>query len=96
MYNSLNEMYWTTVDMNFDNCTFIESCTDSSANQECYKKEVCNNKLNSEKLIKLKLSNSSSGGRFIDSSDVYNKILLTTFNLGMGISILSLFIMKNC
>ena len=47
MYNSSNEMYWTTVDMNFDNCTSIESCTDNSI-QECYKKEVCNNKLNSE------------------------------------------------
>lgn len=93
MYNSPNEMYWTTVDMNFDNCTSIESCTDSSI-QECYKKEVCNNKLNSEKLIKLKTSNTLSGGRFLDSSDVYNKLLLTTFNLGMGILILSSFIIK--
>jgi hypothetical protein len=93
MYNSSNEMYWTTVDMNFDNCTSIESCTDNSI-QECYKKEVCNNKLNSEKLVKLKTSNSSSGGRFIDSSYVYNQLLLTTFNLGMGILIVSSFIIE--
>lgn len=95
MYNPSTEMHWTTVDMNFDNCTTIESCPEGSAIQECYKKEVCNNKLNSEKLTKLKTSNSSSRGRFIDSSNIYSELLLTTFNLGIGILILSSLIVKN-
>jgi hypothetical protein len=88
--NSIDEYYWTNVDSKFTtDCIENEKCITGSSFLDCYTKEVCNNKLNMEKLIKLRTTNTSSNGRFIDSTDNYNKLLLNSFNLGMGIVFLS-------
>ena len=88
--NSIEEYYWTTVDTKIINgCIKNEKCTTGSSFLDCYKKEVCNNKLNMEKLIKLRTINTSSNGRFFDSTENYHKLLLNSFNLGMGIILLS-------
>ncbi len=88
--NSTEEYYWTTVDNRIINgCIKNEKCIIGSSFLDCYKKEVCNNKLNMEKLIKLRTINTSSNGRFIDSTENYNKLLLNSFNLGIGIIVLS-------
>lgn len=88
--NSIEDYYWTTVDSKIMNgCIINEKCVSGSSFLDCYKKEVCNNKLNMEKLIKLRTTNTSSNGRFFDSTENYNKLLLNSFNLGMGIFFLS-------
>lgn len=90
-----SEYYWTTVNSNLNYCVSNQKCHLGSSINECYKKEVCNNKLNSELLDNLLTSNTSSDGRFIDSNDVYSKLLMTTLNLGIGIVVLSTLIIKN-
>jgi hypothetical protein len=88
--NFIQEYYWTTVDSNITNgCIKNQKCTTGSSFLDCYQIEVCNNKLNMEKLIKLRTTNSSSNGRFLDSTENYSKLLLNSFNLGVGIIVLS-------
>lgn len=88
--NSIESYYWTTVDSKILNgCIKNEKCISGSSFLDCYKKEVCNNKLNMEKLIKIRTTNTSSNGRFFDSTENYNKLILNSFNLGMGIILLS-------
>ena len=76
-------------------CVQTRKCVPNSSIHDCYLTQVCNKKLNTELLNKLKKTNTSSDGRFIDSNDVYSKLLLTTFNLGIGIMVLSTLIIKN-
>lgn len=93
--NSNEEYYWTTVDKKVtDGCLKHEKCTSGSSFLDCYTKEVCNNKLYMENLIKLRTTNTSSNGRFNDSSINYNNLLLKSINLGIGIVVLSSMILS--
>lgn len=76
------------------NCVRNQKCIYGSIH-DCYTKQVCNKKLNTELLNELLKTNTSSDGRFIDSNDVYSNLLLTTFNLGIGIIVLSILIIKS-
>jgi hypothetical protein len=94
--NIMNEYYWTTIDSNLlNNCTQYKDCSDNSNIKDCYLTEVCNNKVNSNILQQMVTTRTSSDGRFLDSSDVYETLLLNTLNLGIGVIILIALISKN-
>ena len=62
---------------------------------DCYNKELCKNRTNVYWLTNDKNINSGSTQKYLDMNKEYNYQLLTTFNLGVGILILSGFIIKN-
>jgi hypothetical protein len=69
--------------------TFETNATD------CYNKELCKNRHNVYWLTNDKNINSGSTQKYLDMNKEYNYELLTTFNLGVGVLILSGFIIKN-
>lgn len=92
----MNEYYWTTIDSKLlNNCNRYEKCNNDSNIKDCYFREICNNKIKSEILQKMVTTRISSDGRFVDSTNVYDKLLLNTVNLGIGVIILSALIAKN-
>lgn len=77
-----------------NNCNKYEKCNDNSSVDDCYLKEICNNKIQSKVLKEMVFNRNSSGGRFVDSNEIYQNLLLNTINLGIGIVILSALIVK--
>ena len=53
--------------------------------ENCYKKEVCNNKWNSEILQNLQTSHTETDGRYKDKSNIFHYNLLNAANLGVGV-----------
>jgi hypothetical protein len=62
---------------------------------DCYNKELCKNKRNVYWLTNNKNINSGSTQKYLDMNNEYNYQLLTSINLGVGILLLSGFIIKN-
>lgn len=56
--------------------------------QDCYSKELCNNKTNSELLFNMQTLHSGADGRYFDTSNIYKSTMLDTFNLSVGIIIM--------
>jgi len=61
---------------------------------ECYNKELCKNRENVYWIYNNNNMNSGSTQKYLDNNQEYNKQLLTTFNLGVGILLLSTVIIK--
>jgi hypothetical protein len=75
-------------------CNKYKKCNDNSNVDDCYLKEICNNKIKSKVLKELVLNKNSSDGRFVDSNEIYQNLLLNTINLGIGIVVLSALIVR--
>jgi hypothetical protein len=67
----------------------------STNGDDCYNKELCKNKTSVYWLKNDKNINSGSTQKYLDTNKEYNYELLSSFNLGVGILILSGFIVKN-
>lgn len=67
----------------------------STNDDDCYNKELCKNKTSVYWLKNDKNKNSGSTQKYLDTNKEYNYELLSSFNLGVGILILSGFIIKN-
>ena len=94
-YNS-NDFYYKTTDFKDDFCHSHKCSNDIIKNpntllitnlneKQCYEKEICINKQQSEILQKKQLMHSSSDGRYNDTENLYTYSLLNTFNLGIGL-----------
>lgn len=89
------EHLWKRTDSELlNNCYKYEKCNDNSNVDDCYLKEICNNKIQSKVLKEMVFNRNSSDGRFVDSNEIYQNLLLNTINLGIGIVVLSALIVK--
>ena len=61
----------------------------------CNRKELCKNRSRVHWLINNKSSTSGSTQKYLDINHEYNNEVLTTINLGVGLLLLSGFIIKN-
>jgi len=82
LYNS----YWDT------SCNTI-NFADNSGN--CINKELCINKQNATLISNVQNKNSGSLEKYENSKQIFNRTMLTTINLGIGIVVLGLFIYNN-
>jgi hypothetical protein len=82
LYNS----YWDT------SCNKI-NFADNSGN--CINKELCINKQNATLISNVQNKNSGSLEKYENSKQIFNRTMLTTINLGIGIVVLGLFIYNN-
>ena len=94
-YNS-NDFYYKTVDYKDNFCNSTRCSNDvvknphtllitKSNEKQCYEKELCINKKQSNILQKKQLMHSSSDGRYNDTESLYTYSLLNTVNLGIGL-----------
>ena len=82
---SLNDPAWDTICNNY-----------FSQNQEnCVKRELCNNKNNAIQLGDLQNSKSGAMEKYMNEKMNYDSILMNTINLGIGIVFLIVVIYKN-
>jgi hypothetical protein len=84
--------------LNPSNIEWNDKCnSDNFANNatDCFNKELCKNRNSVEWLRQEKNINSGSTQKYLDMNKEYNYQLLTSFNLGVGIMILTGFIIKN-
>ena len=89
------EHLWKRTDSGLlNNCNKYEKCNDKSNVDDCYLKEICNNKIQSKILKEMVFNRNSSDGRFVDSNEIYQNLLLNTINLGIGIVVLSALIVR--
>lgn len=79
-----NDNYWESIGVDNSKCKEIEVCSDSNA-KKCYEIETCNNKIYSDTLVSIQSNQSSSHGRYNDSTNKYRLLLLNNLNLGVGI-----------
>lgn len=88
---SPGDFFWVSADSNdYDSASCnLPQCNKSNLTnsniQDCYSKELCNNKKKSELLHKMQSDHSGANGRYLDTSNNYQKTILDTFNLGVGI-----------
>jgi hypothetical protein len=88
-----NKFFWVSVSDDYkatsNNFCDIQKCDDTNLTEEnihdCYMKEICDNKKNSEILQTLHSHHSSADGRYFDTSNTYKKTMLETLNLGVGV-----------
>lgn len=93
--NIETEHLWKKTDLRFLNkCNKYEECDKNTNVDDCYLKEICNNKIKSKLLTEMVFTRNSSNGRYVDSDEVYQNLLLNTFNLGIGIVVLSALIVR--
>jgi hypothetical protein len=88
------KFFWSSADSNdfsLNSCE-LQQCTLSELSetniQDCYSKELCNNKTNAELLSNMQTLHSGADGRFSDTSNIYKYTMLDTFNLSVGIVIM--------
>lgn len=62
---------------------------------ECFKKELCKNKERVEWITKIETQNSGANRKYLDIKQKYNEEFLNMVNLGIGIIIVTGFIIKN-
>lgn len=89
-----SNFFWSSADSNdfsLNSCE-LPQCTLNGLSetniQNCYSKELCNNKKNAELLSNMQTLHSGADGRFSDSSNIYKSTMLDTFNLSVGIVIM--------
>lgn len=93
-YNS-KDFFWKSANYNDKYCDLpqcsidprdINSTMITSKNIEnCFKKEVCNNKVISQTLQQIETTHSGSDGRYMDTKNRFRFSILNTCNLGIGI-----------
>ena len=91
---SPSDFFWVSADENdfsMESCN-LPQCSETDLGSEniqnCYSKELCNNKKNSTLLQKMQYVHSGADGRYFDTTNIYQKTILDTFNLGVGIIIM--------
>jgi|UniRef100_A0A6C0ARZ2 hypothetical protein len=82
----INDPTWTTK-CNGDN--FM----DNSLN--CVNQALCQNKANAVNLQSVRNKNDGADSKFLDSTSVFNKTILNTINLSIGILLVGYLIYKN-
>lgn len=98
---SQNDFIWASIDnSNFGNCPPTPSSVDCSPvnaknGPKCFKQAWCKNKAYSEEILGLQSVHTGADVRYLDTKDMYNRQLLTTVNLGVGILGIGLFIFYN-
>jgi hypothetical protein len=63
--------------------------------EECFKKELCKNREKVNKVQEIETRNSGSNRKYLDVKQKYNTEYLDTVNLGIGIILVTAFIIKN-
>jgi hypothetical protein len=84
--------------MDINNSNWDTSCNDinfSDNSGNCINKELCLNKQNANLVNGIQSKNSGSLEKYENSKQVFNKTILTSINLGIGIIALAILIYKN-
>jgi hypothetical protein len=84
--------------MNINNSNWDISCNDMNFvdnSGNCINRELCLNKQNSNLINGIQSKNSGSLEKYENSKQVFNKTILTSINLGIGIIALVILIYKN-
>jgi hypothetical protein len=101
-YN-FDDFFWNSVNLNNGN-TVPEICNNNNISDYCptkndscinFLKETCTNYDNSKKIKQIQTHHSGANSRFADSTSFYNKEILKSMNLGVGIIYLSVMIYIN-
>ena len=96
-----NNFFWVSVcdEFNNFNCEEVSNvdCTNvnSSNIKECYQSQLCQNKYSANWISTVQTTHSGSDERYLDTKHKYNVELRKTFNLGIGVIGLLIFIYYN-
>jgi len=63
--------------------------------EECFKKELCKNKDRVTSLKDIESRNNGANRKYLDTKSQYNEEFINAINLGIGIIIVTAFIIKN-
>jgi hypothetical protein len=63
--------------------------------QQCFKKELCKNKEKVNKAGDIENKNNGANRKYLDTKDKYNDEFMNIINLGIGIILVTGFIIKN-
>ena len=95
---SQNDFIWASIDG--ITCPPTSSSVDCSPvnspnAEDCVKQAYCKNKAYSEQILALQSVHTGADVRYLDTKTQYNRQLVTTVNLGVGILGIGLFIFYN-
>jgi hypothetical protein len=80
------------------NDTWNNECNSSNYSQnstQCYNKELCKNKEKVDWIKRIETKNSGASRKYLDTQFSYNNEVFNAINLGIGIVIITGYIIKN-